>query len=194
MRRELLVSLLILAGAAVFPAVAQADVTMCDANNVCLTTASTSMSVTEGGTFAFMFTLTDNNSSQGIVLTGVSEGVPTAFPATPDPSDFINGGSVNFGTCTPPGNALAPGGSCSFTNLYTTDSGAGEQDGDSGTWTEGGVGIEYALGSSSTITNYEPFDVTLTVNDPVPTPEPATIWLLAPIVLGLTGIRFRSAR
>ena len=175
--------------AAFFPVVSKAD-SVCDANNVCVSSTASSITVTEGATLMYPETIT-NNSNSPIVVSGASIGKFLTFPFAPDPSDAIASGNVDFGTCGPAGKSIAPGSSCSITVLFATDSDAGETDADSGSATVGDLGAEYVLGGQ----DFKNFGLTVdvTITD-VPAPEPNSALLLAASLAGLMGIHFWQKR
>jgi hypothetical protein len=191
MRRLLVSAVLILTFVALFPARSMAD-TICDANNVCVTLATTSLTETEGSNpFTFPVTVS-NKSGQTIFATSFTLGLVSA--ATPDPTDILEGSSYTNGTCFPDGT-VAAGSSCTFSLSYLNPSDPGETDSDFGVTTiTDALGVFYFLGGFNSQEQETPgFTLTLTMTD-VPVPEPSTIGLLGTGLLGLMGMGFYKKR
>jgi hypothetical protein len=144
-------------------------------------TGPTDITLTETGTGrpVFLYTLTNNSN---ITLQGISP-LPSAVPSgdSSDVPPFSYGSGVGrIGECVT-GGSLGIGDSCTMelvVYLDSLDNGASETDADSGIW-NAALYVNFS-NAPSVSTN-----VKITVNDPVPAPEPSSLLLISSGFLGV---------
>jgi hypothetical protein len=169
------------------------------ADDVTLTGAPASVTITEGNSLTLTFTAT-NVSSDTVRTAGL--GVGTGPFTGPDSSDVVLPSTVSTGGCTVSGLTLSPGDSCTFTATYSTEDPSGETDTD---FEVGGALAElnYCVVSPSGLCTgvngggtlfgaIDTFDITVT--DPAPTPEPSSAHLLAAGLAALLGLGWLRSR
>jgi hypothetical protein len=145
-------------------------------------TGQANITLTEDGTRPiFLYTLTNNS---GATLSGINPFIAAVFSG--DGSDVpptAYGGRVPGSTCTDLGS-LASGNSCTIGLEVLLDNGAGETDADSGIWTNY---LYVSFSNAPTVTLIE----TITVDDPISTPEPPLLLLLVSGILAMWIFRRR---
>jgi hypothetical protein len=136
----------------------------------------TSASVTEGNSTVLTITVT-NNLGAPVTAEGVSSFVLSASQGDPsdDPGSFVSV-DPNHTCGSPVSFILANGASCSIDFVVQTDSAVGEKDFDSGMDVMT-VNWEYVAPGGGAPVFLSPNDITITVNDPAPVPEPASSML-----------------
>jgi len=162
---------LVIVASVVFPSISRAD-------GVTLTLDTTNLTVIEGHELTATFTLSNDTAADIAVGTWIGGVGQRLTFVGGDPSDsFISAFSrdeCSFST-------LAAGKSCKLFIIYVTESGKGETDGNFGV-SHSGVCFTIVGGAAACSTPYD-----MTVQDPVATPEPSSLFLLGVGLMGTLG-------